>query len=47
MKRNLAITLATGVAIISATGLAYAKDVQVGKRIDALDNSLWDQSEWI
>lgn len=47
MKKNLVINLAAGLALISASGIAQANDNTVGKRTNALDNALWDRSEWI
>ena len=47
MKGSLAITLATGMVLMSAVGYASAKGNEVGKRTDALDNSVWHHSEWI
>jgi len=47
MKKNFAITLATGMALVYSVGYASAKGNEVGKRTDALDNSVWNHSEWI
>lgn len=46
MNRKLAI-LAVGVALMSTVSCTSTQSTEAGKRIDALDNSLWKHSEWI
>ncbi len=47
VKKNFAIGLATAFMIVSGMTDAYGKNGKVGVRIDAIQESAWDCSEWI
>lgn len=47
MKKNFALSLAIGIIMIPAFAYASSKSENAGKRAKALDNALWNQSEWI
>ncbi len=47
VKKNFAIGLATAFMIVPGMADAYGKNGKVGVRIDAIQESAWDCSEWI
>ena len=47
VKKNFAIGLATAFMIVPGMTDAYGKNGKVGVRIDAIQESAWDCSEWI
>ncbi len=47
MKKKLAIAAVVGMSMMSTIGCTSSTSSEVGKRVDALDDSLWEKSEWI
>ena len=47
VKKNFAIGLATTFMIVPGVADAYGKNGKAGVRIDAIQESAWDCSEWI
>ena len=47
MKKKLAIAAVVGMSMMSTIGCTSSTSSEAGKRVDALDDSLWEKSEWI
>lgn len=47
MYRKLAIALAAPLVFCATVSCTSAHSSEVGKRVDALDNSAWEKSQWI
>lgn len=47
MSKNLVMAVAAGVAMISTVGCTLQGTTEVGTRVDALDNSAWENAQWI